>query len=304
MKNNFIELTDQDDEILIKIHATTVTSGDSRMRRADPYLVRLFNGLKVPKKVTILGNELAGEIEATGRNVKEFRIGDKVFGQCGMTLGANAEYICLPESGALAHKPMNLTYEEAASIPFGGNTSLHFLRKGNIASSQKVLIYGASGSLGTAAVQLARHFGAEVTGVCSTANIALVKSLGADKVIDYTREDFTKSDQTYDIIYDTTGQSSFSDSVKSLTASGFYLRAVNISIPAIIRGILVSMTGSRKIIGGTAIESKENIVFLKELIEAGKFKPVIDRSYPLEQISDAHWYVDQGHKKGNVVISI
>jgi NADPH:quinone reductase-like Zn-dependent oxidoreductase len=294
----------RENEVLIKIHASTVTSGDSRMRRADPYLVRLFNGLKVPKKVTVLGNELAGEIEATGRNVKEFRIGDKVFGQCGLTLGANAEYICLPEGGAIALKPMNLTYEEAASIPFGGSTSLHFLRKGNIASGQKVLIYGASGSLGTAAIQLARHFGAEVTGVCSTANLALVKSLGADKVIDYTREDFTKSGQTYDIIYDTTGQSSFSDSVKSLTADGFYLRAVNISIPAIIRGILVSMTGHRKIIGGTATESKENIVFLKDLIEAGKFKPVIDRSYTLDNIADAHRYVDQGHKKGNVVISI
>jgi NADPH:quinone reductase-like Zn-dependent oxidoreductase len=254
--------------------------------------------------VTILGNEFAGEIESTGRNIKEFRIGDKVFGQSGMTLGANAEYISLPEGGALALKPVNLTYEEAASIPFGGSTSLHFLRKGNIASGQKVLIYGASGSLGTAAVQLARHFGAEVTGVCSTENIPLVKSLGADKVIDYTREDFTKCGHRYDIIYDTTGHSAFSGCVKSLTGSGFYLRAVNISVPAIIRGLLVSMTGSRKIIGGTAIESKENIIFLKELIEAGKFKPVIDRSYPIEQIADAHRYVDQGHKKGNVVITL
>jgi NADPH:quinone reductase-like Zn-dependent oxidoreductase len=294
----------QDNEVLIKIYATTVTSGDSRMRRADPFAVRLFNGLTIPKKTTVLGNELAGEIESVGQNVKEFRAGDQVFGQAGLTLGANAEYICLPEDGALAIKPEQLTYEEAASIPFGGNTALHFLRKGNIGSGQNVLIYGASGSLGTAAIQLARYFGAEVTGVCSSSNVALVKSLGADKVIDYTREDFTKNGQAYDIIFDTTGQSSFSGCLKSLTERGIYLRAVNLALTPIIRGLWISKTSNRKVIGGIAVERKENIDFLRELVEAGKLKPVIDRRYPLEKIAEAHAYVDKGHKKGNVTIIV
>ena len=294
----------KDNEVLIKIHATTVTSGDSRMRRADPFAVRFFNGLTGPKKVTILGNELAGVIEAVGKDVKLFKKGDQVFGQAGVTLGTNAEYICLPENGAIAIKPVNLTFEEAATIPFGGSTALHFLRKGNIRSGIKVLIYGASGSLGTAAVQLAKYFGAEVTGVCSTANAELVKSLGADKVVDYTKEDFTKNAQTYDIIFDTIGKSSFSGSLNSLKQNGIYLRAVNISLSPIIRGIWTSKTSNRKVIGGIATELKDNIEFLRKLIEAGKFKPVIDRRYPFEQIADAHRYVDQGHKKGNVVITL
>ena len=294
----------KDNEVLIKIYATTVTSGDCRMRRADPFAVRLFNGLTIPKKTTVLGNELAGEIESVGQKVKEFSPGDQVFGQAGVTLGANAEYICLPEDGALAFKPEKLTYEEAASIPFGGSTALHFLRKGNIGNGQNVLIYGASGSLGTAAVQIARYFGAEVTGVCSASNIALVKSLGADKVIDYTREDFTKNGQAYDIIFDTTGQSPFSGCLKSLTERGIYLRAVNLELTPIIRGLWISNTSNTKVIGGIAVERKENIDFLRELVEAGKLKPVIDRSYPLEKISEAHAYVDKGHKKGNVTIIV
>jgi NADPH:quinone reductase-like Zn-dependent oxidoreductase len=294
----------QDNEVLIKIYATTVTSGDSRMRRADPFAVRLFNGLTIPKKITVLGNELAGEIESIGQNVIEFSTGDQVFGQAGLTLGANAEYICLPQDGALAIKPEKLTYEEAASIPFGGSTALHFLRKGNIGSGQNVLIYGASGSLGTAAVQIARYFGAEVTGVCSTSNIALVKSLGATTVIDYTREDFTKNGQAYDIIFDTTGQSPFSGCLNSLTERGIYLRAVNLGLTPIIRGLWISNTSNRKVIGGIAVERKENINFLRELVEAGKLKPVIDRRYPLEKIAEAHAYVDKGHKKGNVTIIV
>lgn len=294
----------KDNEVLIKIHATTVTSGDSRMRRADPFAIRFFNGLTGPKKVTILGNELSGEIVAAGKDVRLFKIGDQVFGQAGVTLGTNAEYICLPENGALAIKPSNITYEEAAAIPFGGSTALHFLRKGNIRSGIKVLIYGASGSLGTAAVQLARYFGAEVTGVCSTANAELVKSLGADKVIDYTKEDLTKNAHTWDIIFDTIGKSSFSGSLNSLKKDGIYLRAVNLSLSPIIRGIWTSKTSNRKVIGGIATELKDNIEFLRKLIESGKFKPVIDKRYPFEQIADAHRYVDQGHKKGNVVITI
>jgi NADPH:quinone reductase-like Zn-dependent oxidoreductase len=293
-----------DNEVLIKIYATTVTSGDSRLRRADPFLTRLFNGLFVPKKITVLGNELAGKIEAIGKNVKMFRTGDEVFGQTGLSLGANAEYICLPEDGSLAIKPANVTYEEAASIPFGGSTSLHFLNKANIVKGQKVLVYGASGSLGTAAIQLARYFGAEVTGICSTANLDLVKSLGADKVIDYTKEDFTKSGQTYDIIFDTIGTSPFSGCIKSLNEKGVYLRAVHMTLSPVFRGLLTSMLSSKKVIGGLALERKENIVFLKNLIESGKFKPVIDRIYPFEQIAEAHRHVDAGHKKGNVVVTV
>jgi len=274
------------------------------MRKADPFAVRFFNGFTRPTKITILGNELAGEIEAVGKDVKLYRIGDQVFGQTGLSLGANAEYICLPEDGTLAIKPANITYEEAATIPFGGNTALHFLRKGNIRSGQKILIYGASGSLGTAAIQLAKYFGVEVTGVCSTANLDLVKSLGADKVIDYTKEDFTKNGQTYDIIFDTIGKSPFSGCVKTLKQKGIYLRAVHMTVPSIVRGIWTSMTSSKKVIGGVATERKENLVFLKELIESGKLKSVIDKCYPFEQIAEAHMYVDKGHKKGNIAIKV
>jgi len=293
-----------DNEVLIKIFATTVTSGDCRMRKADPFAVRFFNGFTRPTKITILGNELAGEIEAVGKDVKLFRIGDQVFGQAGLNLGTNAEYICLPEDGTLAIKPANISFEEAATIPFGGNTALHFLRKGNIHSGQKVLIYGASGSLGTAAIQLAKYFGVEVTGICSTANLELVKSLGADKVIDYTKEDFTKNGQTYDIIFDTIGKSPFSGCVKSLKQKGIYLRAVHMSIPSIVRGLWTSMISSKQVIGGVATEQKENLIFLKKLIEEEKLKPVIDKRYPFEQIAEAHRYVDGGHKKGNVAIKV
>ena len=294
----------KDNEVLIKIYATSVTSGDCRVRKADPFAIRFFNGLIKPKKITILGNELAGEIEDVGKKVKLFRKGDQVFGQTGLSLGANVEYKCLPEDGPLALKPANITFEESATIPFGGNTALEFLRKGNINAGQKVLIYGASGSLGTAAVQLAKSFGAEVTGVCSTTNVELVKSLGADVVIDYTKEDFTKNGLTYDIIFDTLGKSPFSGSVKSLTHKGTYLRAVHMSLSPVVRGLWTSMISSKKVIGGGVTERKENLVFLKTLIETGKLKPVIDRRYPFEQIPEAHKYVDKGHKKGNVAITV
>jgi NADPH:quinone reductase-like Zn-dependent oxidoreductase len=301
----------KEDEVLIRIHATTVTTGDVNARGfvAVPpglgLLARLMLGLRKPKR-TILGGDLAGEIEAVGKDVRLFKEGDQVFGIDGSGSGAYAEYKCMPEEGALAIKPANMTYEEAAAIPFGATAALYFLRdKGNIQSGQKVLINGASGSVGTAAVQLAKYFGAEVTGVCSTTNLELVKSLGADKVIDYTQEDFTKSGETYDVIFDTVRKSSFSRCKSSLKQNGFYL-AIAGGLDALIQMLWTSVIGSRKVIfgGGSACERKEYLIFLKELIEAGKIKSVIDRRYPLEQTADAHRYVDKGHKKGNVVITV
>jgi len=294
----------KDNELLIKIFATSVTSGDCRMRRADPFAVRFFNGLTKPKKIQILGNEFSGEIEEVGKNVRHFEPGDKVFGQTGMSLGANAEYICLSENATIEIKPDNLTWEEAATIPFGANTALHFLREGNIKGGQKVLIYGGSGSIGTAAIQLARYFGAEVTAVCSGENVELVRSMGANKIIDYTKEDFTKNGETYNIIFDTTGKSNFAACVKSLKLTGIYLRAVHMTLPPIIRGIWTNVTTNKKVIGGIAVEKKENLSFLKELIDAGRLKPVIDKRFSLQHIREAHAYVDKGHKKGNVAIIV
>ena len=293
--------TPKANEVLIKIVATTVVKEDPDMR-ASPG----FNGFLKPRN-PILGQELAGEIEAIGRNVTRFKPGDQVFGFD--MFGAYAEYKCMPENGALAIKPVNLSYEEAASVPNGALTALPFLRdKGNVQSGQTVLIYGASGSVGAAAVQLARYYGAKITGVCSTTNLEWVKSLGADQVIDYTQEDFTENGKTYDIIFDTVGKRSFSECKGALTDEGIYLSTV--PTPAImLQALLSARSGGKKVkfvAAGlrSASEKIKDLVFLTELIEAGKVKPVIDRCYSLEQMAEAHRYVEQGHKKGNVAITM
>ena len=298
----------KEDEVLIRIYATTVTAGDCEMRSLKfPILLRLplriYNGLRKPKKITILGQELAGEIKSVGKDVKLFKKGDQVFAATDFGFGAYAEYKCLPEDGVLAIKPANMTCEEAAAVPVGGLNALHFLRKGNIQSGQKVLINGAGGSIGTYAVQLARYFGAEVTGVDSTGKLDMLRSIGADQVIDYTQEDFTKSGQTYDVIFDVVGKSPFSRSIRSLKENGRYLIA-NPQLSKMVRGLWTSKRSSKKVISGAASHKTEDLIFLKELIEAGKIKSVIDRRYPLEQIAEAHRYVETGHKKGNVVITV
>ena len=300
--------TPKDNEVLIKVHATTVTVGDTRMRSftVPPSFwlpARITLGFRKPKKA-VLGMELAGEIESVGKDVKQFKQGDQVFAS---TLehgfGAYAEYKCLPDDGVVAIKPTNMSNEEATALPIGTRTALHYLRKANIQPGQKVLVYGASGSVGTYAVQLAKYFGAEVTGVCSTKNLEMVKSLGADKVIDYTKEDFSQSGETYDVIFEAVNKSSFSACMRALKKEGIYLNVTE-PFPS-VQMLWTKMTSSKKVmLGENPPETAEALNFLKELVEAGKIKPVIDRCYPLDQIVEAHRYVDTGRKKGNVVITL
>jgi len=292
----------QKNEILLRIRATSVNSGDWRLRKADPYAVRLFFGLLKPK-INILGSVFSGEVESIGEEVKQFKVGDIVFGHTDMSFGSYAEYLSLPEDASIALKPSNISHNEAAVIPFGGVAALHFLKKAKIQPGQKVLVVGASGSVGSAAVQLAKSFGADVTGVCSTANIALVKSIGANKVIDYTKEDFAGNGETYDVIFDAVNAISVSRSMKSLNKNGIMILSAA-GMSEMLQGLWISMTSNKRVLTGVISHKAADIIFLKELIEAGKFKPVIDRTYPLEQIAEAHAYAEKGHKKGNIAINI
>ena len=289
--------TPTDNQLLVRVYATTVTSGDVRQRKADPWIVRLFAGLRRPKH-PILGSDLAGVVEGVGKDVTRFKVGDAVFGGGVHTY---AEYTCLKEGGSRAIKPANLTFEEAAAIPWGYGCSLYFLRRGNIGKGQRVLIYGASGSLGTAGVQLAKYFGADVTGVCSTANLELVKSLGADRVIDYTKQTFYEPG-AYDLIYHTVGKVSVSKSLKSLRRGGSFVSAL--SLAPWLRRPQAAISGGKKVIGGIAKVKAEDMAYLKGLAEEGHIKAVIDREYPLEQIVEAHRYAGMGHKRGNVVVTV
>jgi NADPH:quinone reductase-like Zn-dependent oxidoreductase len=298
-----------DNEVLIKIHATTVTTTDCNARnftfvpKSFMFFARIMFGFKKPR-IKILGIDLAGEIEAIGKNVRQFKLGDQVFGSPGTKFGGHAEYSCVPENGALAIKPADLSWEEAASISLAGNTALFFIRDlAKIQAGQKILIHGASGAIGTYAVQLAKYYGAEVTGVCSTTNAEMVKSLGAEKVIDYTIEDFTKSDEKYDFVFNVVGKTTFSQCKGILKPKGIYLDNM-MEVKDFLKVLWTSIVGGKKIKGGVSTERAENLKFFIELIESGKLKPVIDRSFPFEKTAEAFQYVEQGHKKGNVTITM
>jgi NADPH:quinone reductase-like Zn-dependent oxidoreductase len=307
--------TPKDNEILIKVHATSVKIGDIWARNFKAISPRQFSmpfplwvlthiafGVNKPK-INILGAELAGEVEAVGNKVTLFKKGDQVFGYRGPAFGANAEYLCMPENGLVALKPVNMTFDEAATVPYGAMTALNLLRKANIQRGQKILINGASGGIGSYAVQLAKHYGAEVTGVCGTPRVALVKALGASHVIDYTKEDFTQNGKTYDVIFDVLGKSSFSRCQNSLTENGIYLLA-SFKMPQLWQMLTTSMRGGKKVICALSSETPADLLHIKELVEAGEIKTIVDKRFPLEQTADAHRYMEAGQRVGNVVIIV
>jgi NADPH:quinone reductase-like Zn-dependent oxidoreductase len=299
--------TPKDNEVLIKTRATTVTSGDWRVRsltvpRGFGLFARLALGITGPKQ-PILGTELAGVVESVGKDVTRFKAGDEVFAFAGTAMGCHAEYKCMPENGRVALKPANLTFEQAAGLCFGGSTALDFFRRGNLQRGERVLVNGASGAVGSAAVQLAKHFGAVVTAVCGPTNVELARSLGANRVIDYTKEDFTTSGETYDIIFDTAGTARFFRSKGSLNERGRLLVVLG-GLPDLLMVPWAAMTGSKRIIAGPAAERPEDLPVLARLAESGQFTPVIDRTYPFAQMVEAHRYVDGGHKRGNVVVTL
>ena len=296
--------TPKEKEVLIKIFATTVNRTDCGFRSAEYFIVRFFSGLLRPKNKT-LGNEFAGQIEAIGKNVTSFKVGDKVFGYNDIKFGAHAEYMIMAENEAITTMPKNLTYEEAAPITEGGHYALCNLRAAKIKSGQKILINGATGAIGSAAVQLAKYFGAEVTGVCDTKNVELIKSLGADAVIDYTKQDFTKTNQTFDIIFDAVGKSAFRQCKPILNKRGIYMSTeLGKNSENIFLALTTPLLGGKKVLFPIPTITKEDVVFLKELVETGKYKPVIDRRYTLKQIVEAYKYVETGQKTGNVLITL
>jgi len=302
-----------DDEILVKIHATTVTAGDCEMRRLQlplmlSFPMRLYAGFARPERLKILGQELAGEVEEVGVDVKSFKKGDQVFGTTGFGFGAYAEYICLKGEpgdmgGSLAIKPANLTFEEAASVPTAGFEALHYLRKANIDRGQKVLIIGAGGSIGTFSLQLAKNYGAEVTAVDSTQKLELLRSIGADHVIDYTREDYTKSSERYDLIIDVVGKRSVSRRLKLLKGNGYYFLAYA-GLSDILLSLWTSITSRKRLKIEASSQKRNDLIHLKDLIESGRLKPIVGKSFPLEEMAEAHRYAESGAKKGNVVITL
>ena len=293
--------TPKEGEVLVKVHATSVTRSDCGMRGAEPFFTRVFTGLRRPKQRT-LGMELAGVVESVGADVTEFEVGDEVFG---VRSGANAEFVCVREKGALAHKPGGTTFEEAAAVCDGAIIALACLRKAEPLEGRSILIYGASGAIGTAAVQLAKHFGAHVTAVCNTKNLELVGALGADEVIDYLHEDFTKNGKTYDVLFDAVGKHSFRRCRRSLEPDGIYIETdLGFMWHVPLLALLTRWLGDKRVTLPIPKYTQENVVFVKELIEAGKFRAVIDRSYPLEDVVEATKYVETGQKSGNVVLTV
>ncbi len=299
--------TPKANEALVRVRAATVTAGDCELRRFKMpawlwLLARVAFGFRGPRK-RILGQEIAGEVESVGEAVQLFKRGDQVFAFTGLHLGAYAQFTCLPETGLMAIKPSNMTYEEAAAVPVGGLHALYYLRKASVKSGQKVLINGAGGSVGSFAVQLAKSFGADVAAVDSTEKLEYLRSVGADKVIDYTKADFTQTGEIYDVIFDVVGKSSFSACMRCLSEKGLYLLG-NPGLSQQIRALWASMTGNKRVIGGTVSYQAEDLVFLRQLVEAGKIRSLIDRRYPLERIAEAHAYVETGKKTGDVVITM
>lgn len=292
-----------DSELLVRVRATTVCAGDVRLWKADPFFLRLLSGILRPSRIKIPGMEFSGTVEAIGKDVTQYAAGDAVFGSTGLKFGACAEYVCVAQSSMLAKKPEGAGFAESACLPFGGVSALHYLRRAQVKSNQHVLVYGASGSVGTYAVQIARHFGAKVTGVCSTSNLELVKSLGADGVIDYTRTDFSRSVQTYDFVFDTVGKARLSQCLNVLRSGGVYASSAA-PWAAVFAGSWVQVIGRAKVITGMARTAPTDLSFLAHLVEAGKIRPVIDREYPFLQIADAHRHAETGHKKGNVAVVI
>lgn len=302
--------TPRDNEVLIKVHATSVTLGDCEIRsfKVPDFVwlpMRLYMGIRKPR-LSILGQELAGRIEAVGKDVTQFKVGDDVFAETGMFFGGYAEYACLPENSdmaTIAHMPTNLSYEEAAVLPVGGKVALHFISAADLKPGQRILINGAGGSIGTLAIQLAKHAGAHVTAVDSTPKLAMLRSLGADAVIDYTQEDFTRNGQTYDVIFDVVGKAAYGRAVKMLNAGGRFLMG-NPRFSLIMQGLWTRRTSDKRVSFGLGVEDANALLTLKEMVEAGKLKPVIDKRYPLAQMVEAHYYVEGGHKMGNVVINV